>query len=394
MSALMANYAPPKDIVIDRGEGTWLIGADGARYLDLMSGVAVASLGHAHPRLVAALIEQAHKVWQISNHFRIAPQEKLAERLAAATFADRVFFCNSGAEALEAAIKMARRYHFCAGHPERYRLVTFEGAFHGRTLATIAAGGNKKYLEGFGPVVDGFDQVPFGDLDAVKAAIGPQTAGILIEPIAGEGGIKVPPRGFLRALRELCDKDGLLLVLDEVQCGMGRTGKLFAYEHEGIEPDIMAVAKAVGGGFPLGACLATEAVAKNMTPGTHGSTYGGNPLGTAVGMAVLDVILEAGFLEEVQRKALLFKQRLAALKDEFPHVIEEIRGEGLMLGLKLKPPVAELQRHCFTEHLLVIPAGENVLRLLPPLTITDAEIGSAMERLARAMRKMPKPAKS
>ncbi|KAB2849211.1 MAG: aspartate aminotransferase family protein [Hyphomicrobiaceae bacterium] len=394
MSALMPNYAPPKDIVIDRGEGTWLIGVDGTRYLDLMSGVAVASLGHAHPRLVAALTEQAQKVWQISNHFRIAPQERLAERLVKATFADRAFFCNSGGEALEAAIKMARRYHYCSGHPERYRLVTFEGAFHGRTLATIAAGGNKKYLEGFGPVVDGFDQVPFGDIEAVKKAIGPNTAGILIEPIAGEGGIKVPPRGFLKALRELCDKDGLLLVLDEVQCGMGRTGKLFAHEHEGIKPDIMAVAKAVGGGFPLGACLATEAVAKHMTPGTHGSTYGGNPLATAVGMAVLDVMLEPGFLEEVRRKSLLFKQRLAALKDEFPHVIEEVRGEGLMLGLKLKPAVAELQKACFAEHLLVMPAGENVLRLLPPLTIADAEISSAMDRLARAMRRLPRPAKS
>ena len=387
--ALLGNYAPPRDLVFDRGEGSWLITDDGVRYLDLMTGVAVTSLGHAHPKLVAALTEQAGKVWQISNHFRISTQEKLAEKLVANSFADKAFFCNSGLEAMEVSIKMARRYQFGSGHPERVEVLTFEGAFHGRSMATLAATGNAKYLEGFGPAPGGFKQLPT-DIEAVKAAIGPTTAAILIEPVMGEGGVRVPPQGFLKELRQLCDEHGLVLIFDEVQSGMGRTGYLFAHEKDGVSPDIMALAKGIGGGFPLGACLATEKVAQYMTPGTHGSTYGGNPLGTAVGAAVLDVMTEPGFLEGVRDKGLRMKQRLAALKDEFPSVVDEVRGEGLLLGIKLKPPVGDVQKACFAEHLLVIPAGDNVLRILPPLNLTDAEMATAFDRLTKAFSKIAK----
>ncbi len=288
-----------QNVVFERGEGAWLIAKSGERYLDFGSGVAVNALGHAHPKLVAALTEQAQKLWHSSNLYRIDNQERLAERLCQATFADKAFFCNSGAEACEGAIKLARRYHFASGHPERWRIVTFKGAFHGRTLATIAAAGNEKYLEGFGEPAPGFDLVPFNDLEAVEAAIGPETAAIMVEPIQGEGGIRVGAIQWLKDLRRLCDQHGLLLVLDEVQCGMGRTGKLFAHEWADITPDVMAVAKGIGGGFPLGVVLATDEAAKGMVAGTHGSTFGGNPLGTAVGMAVLDAILEPGFLDRV-----------------------------------------------------------------------------------------------
>jgi acetylornithine/N-succinyldiaminopimelate aminotransferase len=284
---------------------------------------------------------------------------------------------------------MVWRDHWGEVWPERFHIITFEGAFHGRTLGTIAAGGNAKYLEGFGPKVEGFDHIAANDLELVERTITPKTAGILIEPVMGEGGVRTLKRGFLKGLRALCDKHGLLLILDEVQCGMGRCGYLFAHEIEGVTPDILAAAKAIGGGFPLGAVLATEAVAKHMTPGTHGSTYGGNPLGTAVGAAVLDVMLEPGFLEGVRTKSLRIKQRLAELKDRFPHIVEEIRGEGLLLGLKLKPPVGDVQKACFKEHLLVIPAGDNVLRLLPALTISDEEIGMAVDRLSNAFAKLP-----
>jgi acetylornithine/N-succinyldiaminopimelate aminotransferase len=313
-------------------------------------------------------------------------QERLAQRLIDATFADTVFFTNSGAEALECAIKMARKFHAVTATPERCRLITFEGAFHGRTLATIAAGGQAKYLEGFGPRVEGFDQVPFDDLAAVKAVIGPETAGILIEPIQGEGGIRPAPPRYLKALRELCDRHGMLLVLDEVQCGIGRTGKLFAHEWAGIIPDIMAIAKGIGGGFPMGACLATEKAALGMTVGTHGSTFGGNPLATAVGNAVLDVVLAKGFLENIQQRGLTLKQKLARLKDEHPAVIDEIRGAGLMMGIKCKLPNTELQAAALDQHLLTIAAGDNVLRLLPPLIVTDADIADAVNRLDRACR--------
>lgn len=387
MSALLGNYAPPTDPVFERGEGSWLITASGERYLDLMTGVAVTSLGHANPRLVTALTEQAAKVWQISNHYRIATQERFAEKLVAATFADRVFFCNSGAEACEMAIKMARRFHYGEGRQERYRVITFEGAFHGRTLGTIAAGGNPKYIEGFGPKVEGFDHIAAEDLDLVEKTIGPQTAAIFIEPIMGEGGVRVPSNAFLQGLRSLCDKHGLLLVLDEVQSGMGRSGHLFAHELSGVRPDILASAKGIGGGFPLGAVLATNAAGKHMTPGTHGSTYGGNPLGTAVGAEVLDILLEPGFLQSVRDKSLRLKQRLAELQDRFPELIEEVRGEGLLLGLKLKPAVGDVQNACLAQNLLVIPAGDNVLRVLPALNISDEDLNLAIDRLGNALAK-------
>jgi acetylornithine/N-succinyldiaminopimelate aminotransferase len=386
--AVMPTYAR-QDLVFERGEGTWLFTPQGERYLDFASGIAVNALGHAHPRLVAALTEQAHKLWHTSNLYRVTGQERLAERLVAATFADRVFFCNSGAEACEAAIKTVRRYHHVSGHPERWRTITFEGAFHGRTLATIAAGGNERYLDGFGPPVEGFDRVPFADLAAVEAAIGPETAAVLIEPIQGEGGVNVAPAEFLRALRDVCDRHGLLLVLDEVQCGMGRTGRLFAHEWAGITPDLMAVAKGIGGGFPLGALLATAEAAKGMTAGTHGSTFGGNPLATAVGNAVLDAVLEPGFLDGVQRKTLRLKQALAAVKDRHPDLIEDVRGEGLLMGMKLKVPVGEVVKAALGEKLLVAGASGNVVRLLPPLNVAEEEIADATDRLSRALDRLP-----
>lgn len=373
-------------VTFERGEGVRVYTPEGVAYLDFGAGVAVTSCGHAHPHLVEALTEQARKIWHTSNLYQMPGQEKLAKRLIEATFADTVFFTNSGAEALECAIKMARKFHASSGHPERFRLITFEGAFHGRTLATIAAGGQEKYLDGFGPKVDGFDQVPFGDLEAVKAAIGPATAGILIEPVQGEGGIRPAPTPFLQALRALCDTHDLLLVLDEVQCGVGRTGKFFAHEWAGITPDIMAIAKGIGGGFPLGACLATAHAAQGMTAGTHGSTFGGNPLATAVGNAVLDVVLADGFLDHVQRRALTLRQKLARLKDEHPGVIDDIRGTGLMMGIRCKVPNTDFQKAALDQHLLIIGAGDNVVRLLPPLVVTDADIDEAVNCLDRACR--------
>jgi acetylornithine/N-succinyldiaminopimelate aminotransferase len=372
------------NLAFDHGKGARLWTTEGEEFLDFGAGVGVSSLGHAHPHLVEALSEQAQKVWHTSNIYKIPGQEKLAKRLVEATFADTVFFNNSGAEALECAIKMARKYHAAGGHPERYRLITFEGAFHGRTLATIAAGGQQKYIDGFGPKVDGFDQVPFGDLEKTLAAIGDETAGILIEPIQGEGGIRPLPPGALKALRELCDRHGILLVLDEVQCGTGRTGKFFAHEWAGITPDIMAIAKGIGGGFPIGACLATEEAARGMTAGTHGSTFGGNPLAMAVGNAVLDVILADGFLARVEGLGLALKQKLARLKDEHPEVIADVRGMGLMMGLKCKVPNGELQSAAHEEKLLTLTAGDNIVRLLPPLILSDEDLAEGVERLHRA----------
>jgi acetylornithine/N-succinyldiaminopimelate aminotransferase len=382
-SALLPTFARA-DLSFERGEGPWLITPEGERYLDFAAGIAVNSLGHAHPHLVEALQAQATKLWHVSNLFQIPEGEKLAQRLVEATFADTVFFTNSGAESLECAIKMARKHHAVNGNPERYRIVTFEGAFHGRTLATIAAGGQKKYLEGFGPKVEGFDQVPFGDHEALKAAIGPETAAILIEPVQGEGGVRSVPPQCLRGLRELCDAEGLLLIFDEVQTGVGRTGKLFAYQHSGVTPDIMAIAKGIGGGFPMGACLATAEAGKGMTAGTHGTTFGGNPLAMAVGNAVLDVVLKPGFLENVERVALLMKQRLAEIKDRHPGVIEDIRGEGLLLGIKAKVPNTDLVAALREEKLLSVGAGDNVVRFLPPLIIDDAIVTEAVKRLDRA----------
>ena len=388
-SHLLPTYARV-DLAFERGEGVWLIATDGERYLDFTSGVAVNALGHAHPRMVKAIEEQAEKLWHVSNLYRIPEGERLADRLCAATFADLVFFQNSGAEAIECAIKMTRHYQFSKGKPERYRIVTFEGAFHGRTLAAVAATGNKKYLEGFGPPVDGFDQVPFGDLEAVKKAIGPQTAGILIEPIMGEGGVRVVPHSFLRALRKLCDDNGLLLIFDEIQTGMGRTGDLFAYQHTGVTPDIMTIAKALGAGIPVGACLATAEAAKGMTAGTHGSTFGGNPLAMACGNAVLDVMLADGFLDNVKRNALLLKQKLAEIKDRHAAVVAEIRGEGLLIGLRMIPSSSEMVDELRAEKMITVGAGDNVVRLLPPLIVDEKEIAEAVARIDRACTRLAK----
>jgi acetylornithine/N-succinyldiaminopimelate aminotransferase len=383
-SPLYNTYARA-DLAFERGEGAWLVTADGRRYLDFMGGIAVNVLGHAHPYLVEALKTQAEKLWHVSNIFEIPGQRELGARLVAATFADRVFFTNSGAEAIEAAVKTARRYHFGRGEPDRFRIITFEGAFHGRTLAAIAAGGQAKYIEGFGPKVEGFDQVPFGDRVALEAAIGPQTAAILIEPIQGEGGIRPVPHEELRFLRQLCDERGLLLVLDEIQTGMGRTGRLFAHEWAGITPDIMAIAKGIGGGFPLGACLATREASEAMVAGTHGTTFGGNPLAMAVGNAVLDVVLAESFLEAVRQTGLKLKQKLASLADEHRAVVEEIRGEGLMLGIKCRVPNTDVIAAARAEGLLLVGAGDNVARLLPPLVIGDADLDEGVRRLDSAL---------
>jgi acetylornithine/N-succinyldiaminopimelate aminotransferase len=372
------------DLAFERGEGVWLFATNGERYLDFTSGVAVNALGHAHPRLVAALQEQATRLWHMSNLFKSPDGERLAARLCEQSFADFVFFANSGAEAMECAIKVTRRHHAAKGHPERYRIITFEGAFHGRTLGTLAATGSAKYLEGFGPPLDGFDQVPHGDLDAVKRAIGPHTAGILIEPIQGEGGVRSAPPSFYRALRELCDDKGLLLVFDEVQTGMGRTGDLFAHRRLGVTPDVMSLAKALGGGFPIGACLATADAASGMTPGSHGSTFGGNPLAISAANAVLDVMLKPGFFDHVQKMSLLLKQKLASVIDRHPDVVSEVRGEGLLVGIKAVVPSGDLVAALRNEKLLTVGAGDNVVRFLPPLIVTEAEIEDSVGRLERA----------
>ncbi len=372
-------------IAFARGEGAWVETTDGRRLLDFGGGIAVNALGHAHPALVKALTEQAGRLWHVSNLYRVPEQEALAGKLTALSFADKVFFGNSGAEAVECAIKTARRYHFVGGHPEKNEIVTFAGAFHGRTLATLAAAANPKYQEGYAPAPGGFVQVPLGDLKAVEAAIGPGTAAIMIEPIQGEGGIRPVAAQFLRDLRALCDRNDLLLIFDEVQTGMGRTGKLFAYEWSGAVPDIMALAKGLGGGFPVGACLATAEAAKGMTPGTHGTTFGGNPLAMAVGNAVMDIVSEPAFLEDVRRKGLYFKQRLAGVVDSHPDTVAEIRGEGLLIGLRCVTPVAEVVAALRDHGLLAVGAGDNVVRLLPPLNVSDAEIDGAIERLDRAL---------
>jgi acetylornithine/N-succinyldiaminopimelate aminotransferase len=382
-SVLVPTYARAP-VAFERGEGPWAITAEGTRYLDFGAGIAVNALGHAHPHLVKTLTEQAGKIWHTSNLYGAPDGERLARRLCEATFAERVFFTNSGAEANECAIKMARKYHAAKGHPERYRIITFEGAFHGRTLATIAAGGQQKYIDGFGPKVDGFDQVPFDDEKALRATITPETAALMIEPIQGEGGLRSVPARFLKLLRDLCDEHGLMLIFDEIQTGVGRTGKFFAHEQYGVAPDIMSIAKGIGGGFPMGACLATEEAASGMTLGTHGTTFGGNPLAMAVGNAVLDVVLAPGFIENVGQIALRLKQSLAELKDKHPEVIAEIRGEGLMLGLKLRTLNTDFVNEARAHGLLVVGAGDNVVRLLPPLIITEADVAEAVSRLDKA----------
>jgi acetylornithine/N-succinyldiaminopimelate aminotransferase len=372
------------DLAFERGEGAWLIATNGERYLDFTSGVAVNALGHAHPHLVAALQDQATKLWHMSNLFKSPDGERLAARLCEQSFADFVFFCNSGAEAMEGLIKLVRHYHFSKGHPERYRIITFEGAFHGRTLATLAATGSAKYLEGFGPPMDGFDQVPHGDIEAVKKAIGPHTAGILIEPVQGEGGVRSAPHSFFKALRDLCDQHGLLLAFDEVQTGMGRTGDLFAYKRVGVTPDVMSLAKALGGGFPIGAVLASADAAKGMAPGSHGSTFGGNPLAVAAANAVLDVMLKPGFFDHVQKMSLLLKQKLASVVDRYPSVLADVRGEGLLVGVKAVVPSGDLVTALREQKLLTVGAGENVVRFLAPLIVTETEIDQSIQSLERA----------
>ena len=372
------NRAP---LTFVKGEGTWLIEADGRRFLDLGAGIAVNALGHAHPALVKALTDQAQALWHTSNLYHIPQQEALADRLVAETFADTAFFCNSGTEACELAVKMARKYFYEAGQPERVEIITFSGSFHGRSSAGIAAAGSEKMTKGFGPLLPGFVHLDLGDSDALEAAITDKTAAIMVEPVQGEGGIRAVPDAELQQMRALCDQHGLLLIMDEVQCGVGRTGRLFAHEWAGVTPDIMMVAKGIGGGFPLGAVLATEKAASGMTAGTHGSTYDGNPLGCAVGCAVLDVVADAGFLAEVNRKAGLMRQRLEGLVAEHPGVFEEVRGAGLMLGLKCKVANADVVASGYDHDLITVPAADNVIRLLPPLTISDDEIAEAVTRL-------------
>jgi acetylornithine/N-succinyldiaminopimelate aminotransferase len=372
------------DLAFERGQGCWLIATNGDRYLDFSSGVAVNALGHAHPHVVEAISEQAKKLIHVSNLYRIPEGERLAERLCQLSFADTVFFANSGAEAIEGVIKIVRKYQSASGHPERYRIITFEGSFHGRTMATLAAAKNKKHLDGFGPVMDGFDQVPLGDIAAVKRAITPETAGILIEPVQGEGGIRTTEPSFFRELRELCDQRGLLLAFDEVQTGIGRLGEMFGYQKLGVTPDVMGLAKGLGAGFPIGAVLATAEASKGITPGSHGSTFGGNPLACAAGNAVLDVVTKPGFLDHVRKIALLFRQRLAEIRDRHPTVIAEVRGEGLLIGLKCQVPNGDLIDACRAERLLAVGAGDNVARFVPPLIVSEAELLDAVARLDRA----------
>ncbi|WP_099826633.1 aspartate aminotransferase family protein [Oceaniglobus indicus] len=375
------NRAPLSFI---KGEGSWLTEADGTRYLDFGAGIAVNSLGHTNPDLVAALSGQANALWHVSNLYHIPAQEKLADLLVEHTFADTCFFTNSGTEACELAVKMARKYHFDKGHPERTDIVTFSGAFHGRSAAGIAAAGSEKMTHGFGPLLPGFTHVPWGDHEALGLAITDSTAAIMIEPVQGEGGIRPLPDQCLKGLRERCNYHGILLILDEVQCGIGRTGKLFAHEYAGITPDIMMVAKGIGGGFPLGAVLATEDAASGMTAGTHGSTYGGNPLACAVGARVMEIVTDPEFLHEVNRKAGLLRQSLEGLVAAHPGVFAEVRGTGLMLGLKCILPNTDVVREGYGECILTVPAADNVVRLLPALTLSDSDIAEGVARLDRA----------
>ncbi len=385
ITAVMPTYARV-DVVFERGEGAWIFDTEGRRYLDFTAGIAVNALGHAHPYMVEKLTEQAKKLWHTSNLYRIGEAERLAQRLIDTSFADTVFFTNSGAEAWECGMKVVRKYHHDTGHPEKFRVIVAEGAFHGRTMTAIAAAKTEKMVKGFGPLIDGFDQVSFGNLNELRAAITPETAAINIETIQGEGGIRPASVDYLRAVREICDEFGLLLYLDEIQCGMGRTGKLWAYEWAGIEPDVMSVAKAIGNGFPLGACLATEKAAVGMVPGTHGSTYGGNPLATACGNAVLDVVLAPGFLDRVVTTGALLKARLADLVARHPKVLAAVRGEGLMLGLKCVVPSGGLVDRARAHGMLTVGAADNVVRLLPPLIIDEGQVDEALRILDAACR--------
>jgi acetylornithine/N-succinyldiaminopimelate aminotransferase len=375
--AVLPTYAR-NELTFERGEGAYLFATDGRKYLDFASGVAVTALGHSHPHLVKALIDQAQKLWHCSNLFQVAGQQKLAERFIAASFADTAFFCNSGAEAVECAIKVARKYQSETGHSEKYRLIACTGSFHGRTLATLAAAGNEKYLAGFGPPAPGFDHVAFGNLNEMRAAVSKETAGILVEPVQGEGGLATAPEGYLKGLRAICDEFGLVLVYDEVQSGMGRTGKLFAHEWENVPPDILATAKGLGGGFPVGACLATERAAVGMKPGTHGSTFGGNPLAMAVANAVMDVLLADGFLDRIDRMAGILRKRIDGVVTAHPKIFSELRGKGFLSGLKCVVPNTEMVDRLRKAGLLTVGAGENVVRILPPLIIDQNHIDEAV----------------
>jgi acetylornithine/N-succinyldiaminopimelate aminotransferase len=384
--ALMPNYNRA-DLAFERGEGAWLYTADGRRFLDFGAGIATSSLGHNNKHLADAITEQAQKVMHVSNLYRVPGAERLAARFVEASFADSVFFCNSGAEANEGVVKMMRKAMYESGQPDRYRVICFEGAFHGRTLAMLAAQGNAKYLKGFGPEVDGFDHVPFNNLNALRDAIGPNTAGILIEPVQGEGGIRTAHLQFLRDLRATCDEFGIFLGMDEIQSGMGRTGKLFAHEWAGIAPDVMSAAKGIAGGFPMGAVLARESLAKHLVPGSHGTTFGGSPLACAAANAVLDVILAPGFLADVARKGQVLWSELGRVVAEFPAVFSDVRGAGLILGMKCEVPNSEVQDAFTAEGLLSVAAGDNVIRLVPPLVITDADIAEALTMIRRGARR-------
>jgi acetylornithine/N-succinyldiaminopimelate aminotransferase len=385
--SVLPSYARAP-ISFERGEGPYLFTSDGKRYLDFTSGVAVVSLGHANPRLTKALTEQAQKLWHCSNLFEIDGQKRVAKLLIDHSFADTVFFCNSGAEAVEAAIKVARKYHAATGHPEKYGIIACTGSFHGRTLATLAAAGNEKYLAGFGPALEGFDHVPFGNLNEMRAKVTAQTAAVLVEPVQGEGGLATPPADYLKGLRRMCDEFGLMLVYDEVQSGMGRTGKLFAYQWaDGAAPDVLATAKGLGGGFPVGACLATEKAAVGMIAGTHGSTFGGNPLAMAVAAEVVTIMTEPGFFDRVNARSKMLRARLDKLVADHPKIFESVRGAGLLLGLKCVVANTDMVAKLRDAGLLAVGAGENVLRLMPPLTIEEPQLEEAyriVDRVARA----------
>jgi acetylornithine/N-succinyldiaminopimelate aminotransferase len=377
------------DVAVERGEGCYLYATDGRKFLDFTSGIAVTSLGHCHPRLIEAVTAQAQKLWHVSNLFQIPGQQKLAERLVAHSFADTVFFNNSGAEAVELSLKVARKYQSETGHPERYRVIGCHGSFHGRSFATLAAAGAEGYLKGFGPVMDGFDHVAFNNLNEMRAAVTDQTAAILVEPVQGEGGVRAPSADYLRGLRAICDEFGLLLVYDEVQCGMGRTGKLFAHEWAGVAPDVMAVAKALGNGFPIGACLATEKAAVGMVGGTHGSTFGGNPMAVACGNAVLDVMLDPSFFDRVQRTSRLLWNKLSVLTEAYPKLFAEPRGSGLLLGIKCVIPAGDFVAKLRAEGLLCLTAGDNVLRILPPLIVGEREIEEGLGIIDKVAKEWP-----
>jgi acetylornithine/N-succinyldiaminopimelate aminotransferase len=386
--AVMPTYGR-WDVAVDRGEGCYLYATDGRKFLDFTSGIAVTSLGHCHPHLIEAVTAQAQTLWHVSNLFQIPGQQKLADRLVANSFADTVFFNNSGAEAVELSIKVARKYQSETGHPERYRVIGCQGSFHGRSFATLAAAGAEGYLKGFGPVMDGFDHVAFNNLNEMRAAVTDQTAAILVEPVQGEGGVRAPSADYLKGLRAICDEYGLLLVYDEVQCGMGRTGKLFAHQWAGVAPDVMAVAKALGNGFPIGACLATEKAAVGMVAGTHGSTFGGNPMAVACGNAVLDVMLEPGFFERTQRVARLLWGKLEGLVGAYPKLFAELRGSGHLLGIRCHVTAGDFVAKLRAEGLLCLTAGDNVLRILPPLIVGEGEIDEGLGILHKVAKEWP-----